>query len=534
MKVPQIDINPLRVLGVYANSTLREIEQNKAQLRAFARVGQKVEFPLWLRGLSLLLPMDDITEEMVTDAQAQISLQGDRDNYARFWFERGDESFAQEDEKFVALLNNNQVDEACELLEQRTDHAAYKNLLLLYVMKPDWRGVAHFASKCFEGDVNEFHLFMDEVVKASNTANNEDSNLLLYHFKDEFWKAEMHKLLTNNHKRFLDGLLDRLKHLPTDDANILKNAYEQASVDQKHLKALQNLEGKDSLIFQFYYKEFCKMMCITLYRFASLQQSPVQEIRWACKEFDVWWNGVDEDDQEYSSLRSMKTFMDRVIFAYSHSSDHSYRPHITTSTEFNNATQSSTTTTSSNVSTTTNNGDDNAGCTIPAAVIGIIIFLIAILGPSSKNKTNYNYNSYYKNTSIPNYMLPKNVVNVNGHWITIDEKIDSVAKRLIIDPKNNIDFAQLSAMNYSESYRKRMLAKADSLKQAKADSAKLDSLVKKLGFGNKSDTLKKRDTMIVVSPDTGRNVDILLKRLDSMKTNFTYTANTDSTANQNE
>ena len=165
MKVPQIDINPLRVLGVYANSTLREIEQNKAQLRAFARVGQKVEFPLWLRGLSLLLPMGDIDEEMLTQAQSQISLPEDRKNFARFWFERGDESFAQDDEKFIALLNNHQVEEACELLKQRTDHAAYKNLLLLYVMKPDWRGVADCASKCFEGDVNEFRLFMDEVVK---------------------------------------------------------------------------------------------------------------------------------------------------------------------------------------------------------------------------------------------------------------------------------------------------------------------------------------------------------------------------------
>ena len=112
MRIPQIDINPLRVLGVYANSTLREIEQNKAQLRAFARVGQKVELPLWLKGLTLLPPMPDVTEEMVTQAQSQISLQDDRDNYARFWFEHN-ESLAKEDEQVFSLLCNNQVDEAC-------------------------------------------------------------------------------------------------------------------------------------------------------------------------------------------------------------------------------------------------------------------------------------------------------------------------------------------------------------------------------------------------------------------------------------
>ena len=147
MRIPQIDNNPLRVLGVYANSSLREIEQNKAQLRAFARVGQKVELPLWLKGFSLLPPMPDITEEMVQQAQSQISLQDDRDDYARFWFER-DENLAQVDEKVFSLLCNNQVDEACHLLQQRTDHAAMKNLLLLSVMNDDWSMIADCASKC--------------------------------------------------------------------------------------------------------------------------------------------------------------------------------------------------------------------------------------------------------------------------------------------------------------------------------------------------------------------------------------------------
>lgn len=400
MKVPQIDINPLRVLGVYANSSLREIEQNKAQLRAFARVGQKVELPLWLRGFSLLLPMDDIDEEMVTQAQAQISLQSDRDNYARFWFERN-ESMAQEDEKVIALLNNNQVDEACDLLRRRTDRAALKNLLLLYVMKPDWRGIADCASRYFEGDVTEFRLFMVEVVKASNTANAEDSNLLLYHFKDVFWKDEMRKLLTNNHKRIMDGILDRLKHLPADNADLLKNAYEQASVDKKHLQALSNLEGEQSLIFQFYLGEFGKMMCITLYRFASLEKSPVREIRWACKEFYMWWNVVNEKDPEYSSLCSMNTYMNRVLFAYPHSSDHSYKPHIITSTEYNNATQSS----------TSNNGSDKEGCTIPVATfvnifIWVFVIIAVSIGSRSKKAITYDYN-FNSVTNKSDYSRPK-------------------------------------------------------------------------------------------------------------------------------
>ena len=239
MKVPQIDINPLRVLGVYANSSLREIEQNKAQLRAFARVGQKVELPLWLRGLTLLPPMPDV----------------------------------------FSLLCNNQVDEACQLLQQRTDHAAMKNLLLLSVMKDDWTQIADCASKCFEGDLMEFRLFMDAVVKASDRANGEDSNQLLDYFNDESWRAEMSKVLTNNHKQLMEGLLDSLKHVPTDNAKLLKKAYDNAMVDRKHLIAICNLNGEESLVYQFYISEFGKMLCITLYRYAKLQPYHAHELR---------------------------------------------------------------------------------------------------------------------------------------------------------------------------------------------------------------------------------------------------------------
>ena len=387
MKVPQIDINPLRVLGVYANSTLREIEQNKAQLRAYARVGQKVELPLWLRGLQLLLPMDDIDEEMLTQAQSQISLKEDRDNYARFWFER-DENLAQEDEKIFAMLNNRQVDEACQLLQQRTDHAAIKNLLLLNVMKPDWRGIADCACKCFEGNVNEFHLFMDEVVKASNTANSEGSRLLLYHFRDEFWKAEMRKVLINNHKRVLDGLLDRLKHVPADDVTLLKNAYDRASEDRIHLKALLNLSGEDSMIYQFYLGEFAKTMCVTLYRYASKPKYHEHEIRWACKEFSDWWLFVKETDPDYSELRSMKKYMDRAKFTIPQ-----YRRSKSNS-------QSSTTSTISNsgsATTTSSDGIDYSGCTVPAAVIIAIIILFSIFASSKKTNKEYEHVKFWAN-----------------------------------------------------------------------------------------------------------------------------------------
>jgi len=81
-----------------------------------------VQLPLWLNGLPLLTPLPAVTEELLHEAQARLSLQADRDRYARFWFER-DSDHAQEDEEALSLLNDNKMDKACELWRKRSDSA---------------------------------------------------------------------------------------------------------------------------------------------------------------------------------------------------------------------------------------------------------------------------------------------------------------------------------------------------------------------------------------------------------------------------
>ena len=476
MRIPQIDINPLRVLGVYANSTLREIEQNKAQLRAFARVGQKVELPLWLRGLTLLPPMPNVTEEMVTQAQSQISLQDDRDNYARFWFEHN-ESLAKEDEQVFSLLCNNQVDEACQLLQQRTDHAALKNLLLLSVLKDDWTQIADCASKCFEGDLMEFRLFMDAVVKASDRANGEDSNQLLDYFNDESWRAEMSKVLTNNHRQLMECLLEHLKHVPADNVKLLQKAYDKAMVDRKHLIAICNLNGEESLIHQFYLCEFGKMLCITLYRYATLQPYHAHELRWICREFFTWWIFVKEDDPDYPSLRSMHTYINSVLPRYgggSRSNDDRVTPTI-------------------NI-----DGKDNSGCTIPAVIIAFLIFIFAFSsGGGSKKAKTYDYNR--NNMSRYNFSVPQSIQMPKiPQDYDMNKFIDSIANRYITgDMHYDINevskmIAQRQLMQYSESYRKRVQQSADSLTQKSSEAVKkVDSLKTNADALKNADSLKK-------------------------------------------
>ena len=305
MRISLIEDNPLRVLGVFSNATLREIEQNKAQLRAFARIGQKVQLPLWLNGLSLLPQMPDMTDEQLAQAEARLALRNDRKRYARFWFER-DDNHSQEDQEALSLLNINLVDEARQLWTNRNDHAAQKNLLLLAVIHDNWNEIAVYATKCFEGDILEFRLFMDAVAESSPEANSQESNELLSHFTEEPWKTEMEQLLVNCHKRILDETIDRLKRTETTDVSLLRNEIDVALAEMNHVEALKNLRGPESIVYTFYANETAKVLCKAICQCSNLNNTR-KKAKWALKYLNELWGYLSQNDSEYQKLCSMKS-----------------------------------------------------------------------------------------------------------------------------------------------------------------------------------------------------------------------------------
>ena len=75
--------NPYRTLGVYANSTRREIIANRGKTSAFLKVGKAVEFPLDLNGI---LPPLHRTVEMLDEAEACLAIAKEQIKHAQFWF----------------------------------------------------------------------------------------------------------------------------------------------------------------------------------------------------------------------------------------------------------------------------------------------------------------------------------------------------------------------------------------------------------------------------------------------------------------
>ena len=319
MRVPLIEDNPLRILGVYANSTLREIEQNKAQLRAFARVGQEVQLPLWLNGLSLLTPLPTITEDLLTQAQSQLSLQADHDRYGFFWFERETLDDLNEEEA-IAQLNNNQVEEACRLWKQRSSYAAQKNLLLIAVLTDDWNEIAIRIDPCFNHNMSAFRMFMAEVLKTSPKANSPQSHELPELFEGNLLREEMKRMLINWHKQALEDAIDHLKRTNTSNSLMLMNEIQWTYSEKSHLEVLKNLLGNNSFTYTYYANELSKTILNAIKVYLDHNDSLIS-YKWAVDMAKELCENLSESEPDLIKLKSLESIIEYRIHRESHLGD---------------------------------------------------------------------------------------------------------------------------------------------------------------------------------------------------------------------
>jgi len=75
--------NPFRILGVYANTSIKDIKANEAKAKAFLNVGREVTYPCDFN--QLLSPIQR-TAEMMASANSQLTLPNEKIKHALFWF----------------------------------------------------------------------------------------------------------------------------------------------------------------------------------------------------------------------------------------------------------------------------------------------------------------------------------------------------------------------------------------------------------------------------------------------------------------
>ena len=75
--------NPFRILGVYANASIKDIKANEAKAKAFLNVGKEVSYPC---DFTHLLPPVQRTTELMATANSKLTLPSEKVKYALFWF----------------------------------------------------------------------------------------------------------------------------------------------------------------------------------------------------------------------------------------------------------------------------------------------------------------------------------------------------------------------------------------------------------------------------------------------------------------
>ena len=162
--------NPYRVLGVLANASRKEIERNKSQIKAFAKVGKTPSFPYDFENI---LGTVDRSEDNLNDAVSKLTFDKDKVAYGLFWFSNA--SFI--DEETLRRLKENCLDYAINYLANRNQasYSAYINMGVISLLSSNWSCAAYCYTQLFETEKlwsqyvysitgNTSNLSIDEVI----------------------------------------------------------------------------------------------------------------------------------------------------------------------------------------------------------------------------------------------------------------------------------------------------------------------------------------------------------------------------------
>ena len=186
--------NPYRILGVYANSSKKELIANKSKMQAFLRVGRTMPFPLDLKGI---LPEINRTQEAVDLADSQLALPADQLKHAQFWFV----NVTPIDGIAFNHLLRGDFDTAISLWQKQTNASSLQNLFVCHLIKEDYPTAINLcATPLYNDYAADFVKAIDEnaVVKPTQlmeavadtlTVEKVNSAELISDIKDKDWAS---------------------------------------------------------------------------------------------------------------------------------------------------------------------------------------------------------------------------------------------------------------------------------------------------------------------------------------------------------
>ncbi len=168
--VPEIILNnPFRVLGVYANSSQREIVASISKTTKFMEVGRKVDFPLDLPRVKNLPVKGKLSHSLedLNHASAVLSNSEERLKYAQFWFLR---MTSLDDEAFEVLFSG-KPNHALSVWNREDNLSSLQNRVIIYLWKCDFKSALQNAAKLYNKYSDDFLKAVDSkgtLVKSAN------------------------------------------------------------------------------------------------------------------------------------------------------------------------------------------------------------------------------------------------------------------------------------------------------------------------------------------------------------------------------
>ena len=156
--VPKIILdNPFRVLGVYANSSYREIVASISKATKFMEVGRNVDYPLDLTNVNNLNVQSSLTHSLedLDNALAVISNSEERLKYAQFWFLR---MTPLDDEAFEHLFDG-KLNYALSVWCRENNLSSLQNSMIINLWKCNFKSALQDAE-------NLYTLFPNDFLKA--------------------------------------------------------------------------------------------------------------------------------------------------------------------------------------------------------------------------------------------------------------------------------------------------------------------------------------------------------------------------------
>ena len=154
-----VKTNPFYILGIFSDSKVKEKIANLSRIKAYSKVGKKVEFPI---DIPDLFGQPDRSLNAVEEADKKLNLAEDQLRYSLFWFHK---SSPLEEMAFNYLKEGN-IDKSLEILSKKESYSTLINASLLYLLQDNLEQSLSSIIKVIDSQTYRESLF--SVVSALN------------------------------------------------------------------------------------------------------------------------------------------------------------------------------------------------------------------------------------------------------------------------------------------------------------------------------------------------------------------------------